>query len=339
MPKALSFLFCLFCIPSVLAQHKVIFINPGYADTNTTGPFWFEVSELMRDAADDLDIDLTIEYANRNHILMKSLVVEAIDTKPDMLILVDEKSVLSQLLLDLPKFDTPIYFLLNRPTDDELAALSSKGLNMSGSVVPNNVQAGKLLAQKLVEKNNGQANIYAIHGDYTTHASIDRQQGITDYISKTNNAKLVAQSVANWSATQAYRQSIGFLNHQKQINIIWSANDAIALGAISALNDNKIRDKVLVGAINWPLKAASEKIDICIGGHVTLGALAMVNIYDIFQQQPLELHQSIAIFTPHTAKTVTFVEQIHSNSLAIDFKKFSKTEQNSEPFSIAALLP
>ena len=101
MLKTVFFIICLFCLPSVFAKQSIIFINPGHADTNVTGPFWFEVSQLMRDAAKDFDLDLTIHYANRNHIEMKSLVANAIKAKPDMLILVDEKSVLTQQLLSL----------------------------------------------------------------------------------------------------------------------------------------------------------------------------------------------------------------------------------------------
>lgn len=116
MLKTVFITICLFYLPGVFAKQSIIFINPGHADTNVTGPFWFEVSQLMQNAAKDFDLDLTIHYANRNHIEMKSLVTKAIKAKPDMLILVDEKSVLTQQLLSLSPVPTPIYFLLNSPS-------------------------------------------------------------------------------------------------------------------------------------------------------------------------------------------------------------------------------
>ena len=89
----------------------------------------------MQNAAKDFDLDLTIHYANRNHIEMKSLVTKAIKAKPDMLILVDEKSVLTQQLLSLSP-PTPIYFLLNSPSKQELKLMSDHGINVAGSMVP-----------------------------------------------------------------------------------------------------------------------------------------------------------------------------------------------------------
>ena len=55
---------------------EIRFINPGFSDSvdsknNNSGNFWFDVSKIMQNEATDLDVTLTIKYANRNHILMK----------------------------------------------------------------------------------------------------------------------------------------------------------------------------------------------------------------------------------------------------------------------------
>ncbi|MCG9708319.1 MULTISPECIES: ABC transporter substrate-binding protein [unclassified Pseudoalteromonas] len=339
MLKTVFFTICLFCLPSVFAKQSVIFINPGHADTNVTGPFWFEVSQMMRDAAKDFDLDLTIHYANRNHIEMKSLVAKAIKAKPDMLILVDEKSVLTQHLLSIEHTSTPIYFLLNRPSEKELKRLIDHGINITGSVVPDNTQAGQLLANKLIENSQQAANVFAINGDYTTHAALDREQGLKQSILTHDNTHITAKTVANWSATQAYRHSLGFFSHQPTINIVWAANDAMALGAIAALDELNKRKEVLVGAINWPLRAVAEKIDVTIGGHVTLGALAVVNIHDLLNKHSSgPIHQKVAIFSQHNEQTLKLVEQIHSDNLAINFRVFSKAHKNALPFSVESLL-
>lgn len=339
MLKTVFIIICLFCLPSVFAKQRIIFINPGHADTNVTGPFWFEVSELMRDAAKDFDLDLTIHYANRNHIEMKSLVANAIKAKPDMLILVDEKSVLTQQLLSLKHISTPIYFLLNRPSEQELKRLIDHGINIAGSVVPDNKQAGQLLAEKLFEQAQHTANILAINGDYTTHAALDREQGLEQSVQAYDNATITAKTVANWSATQAYRQSLGYFSHQPSINMVWAANDAMALGAIAALDELNKRKDVLVGAINWPLRVVAEKIDVTIGGHVTLGALAIVNVHDLLNNYATgTMHHEVAIFSQHNEQTLKLVEQIHSDNLAINFRVFSNSNKNALPFSVESLL-
>ena len=339
MLKTVFFTICLFCLPSVFAKQSIIFINPGHADTNVTGPFWFEVSQLMHDAAKDFDFELTIHYANRNHIEMKSLVAKALKAKPDMLILVDEKSVLTQQLLSMKHISTPIYFLLNRPSEQELKQLIDHGINIAGSVVPDNKQAGQLLADKLIEQTQHAANIFVINGDYTTHAALDREQGLEQSVQTHDNATITAKTVANWSTTQAYRQSLGYFSHQPSINIVWAANDAMALGAIAALDELNKRKDVRVGAINWPLSVVAEKIDVTIGGHVTLGAFALVNIYDLLNKHATgPIHHEVAIFSQHNEQTLKLVEQIHSDNLAINFRVFSKAHVNPLPFCVESLL-
>ena len=133
---------------------EIIFINPGFsnsteANSNKTGDFWFHVSKIMQNAATDLDVTLTIKYANRNHILMKELIQQAINDKPDYLLLVNEKNVTSKYLSKINSNNVPIYFLLNRPSPASLDMLRENGTNIVGSVTPNNRVAGKLFIKLL----------------------------------------------------------------------------------------------------------------------------------------------------------------------------------------------
>ena len=70
---------------------KVVFINPGNVNGDSTGLFWSDVSRFMNATADDLDVELTNIYADRDHIKMKQLANEAISYNPDYFIVVNEK--------------------------------------------------------------------------------------------------------------------------------------------------------------------------------------------------------------------------------------------------------
>ena len=51
---------------------SVVFLNPGFEDrTHSSGEFWVTVSDVMKATADDLGINLAVEYANRDHLLME----------------------------------------------------------------------------------------------------------------------------------------------------------------------------------------------------------------------------------------------------------------------------
>lgn len=330
---------------------EIIFINPGFsnsteANSNKTGDFWFHVSKIMQNAATDLDVTLTIKYANRNHILMKELIQEAINDKPDYLLLVNEKNVTSQYLSKIDSNKVPIYFLLNRPSPASLEQLQKNGVNVVGSITPNNRVAGKSLMQQLYKKFTNKtktpAHTLALLGDYTTPASTLRTQGLMDFLAQTPKVTLTAKEVANWSEQEGYIKTMAYMHQAPEINIIWCANDAIAFGAKRALKQLNMQSQVIVGGINWevPPNNGSE-LDVSIGGHVLLGAYALVNLFDNHTQpkhNPL-LHRTADIFDPLTAENIPLYNAINTTGLAeINFIQFSKTRADWHEFTIENLL-
>lgn len=330
---------------------EIIFINPGSSEhrvssDNITGNFWSKVSKIMQNTAADLNIRLHTEYANRDHILMKQLIRQAIDSKPDYLILVDEKSVTSEYLATINTRNIPIYFLLNQPVSKNLAKLKKQGTNVIGGITPNNHVAGKLLMQELLveyKKNNTQpANILALHGDYSTSASLLRKQGLINYIDQLPSVNLIAEDVANWSESEGFLKTMAYMQLIPEINIIWCANDAIAFGAKRALKKMQKESAVIVGGINWDSPPSDiSAFDISIGGHVLLGAYALINIFDnhaasVQLPQPFK---SVDIFEQLTQKNRPLFDAINTDGLAnIDFSIFSKTHLNSQEFTLENII-
>lgn len=328
----------------------VTFINPGFSqaasEENKTGNFWFKVSTVMHNAATDLDINLNIKYANRNHILMKELIRDAIKNDPDYLILVDEKSVASEFLTKLNTKNVPIYFLLNRPSKEQLAYLRRDGLNIIGSVIPDNYNAGKELAHKLFNKHilasNQPANILALMGDYTTPASIDRTSGLNAFVAQKKNIKLTGKDVANWSEQESYKKTLAFMQLAPEINIIWCANDAIAFGAKRALTKLNKENDVLIGGINWDSPPhGAQPLDVTLGGHVLLGAYALTSIFDHHAniQSHVRGHIKLPIFSHLTNINKPLFTLINQAGLAVvDFRKFSKTSPDWQSFTVDNIL-
>ncbi|TMO97327.1 sugar ABC transporter substrate-binding protein [Pseudoalteromonas sp. S3260] len=330
---------------------EIIFINPGFsnsteANSNKTGDFWFHVSKIMQNAATDLDVTLTIKYANRNHILMKELIQQAINDKPDYLLLVNEKNVTSKYLSKIDSNNVPIYFLLNRPSPASLDMLRENGTNIVGSVTPNNRVAGKLLMQQLYKKftykTTTSAHILALLGDYATPASIMRTQGLMDFLTQTPQVTLTAKEVANWSEQEGFTKTLAYVQQAPEINIIWCANDAIAFGAKRALKQLNIQSQVIVGGINWEVPPnTSSELDVSIGGHVLLGAHAIINLFDNhtdLKRWPL-FHSTNDIFQPLNDTNKPLYNAINANNLAeIDFSQFSKTRPDKVEFTIENLL-
>lgn len=332
-------------------KFSVVFLNPGYPVENTTGCFWTNVTEFMQAAANDLDIKLTTIYAYRNHILMKSLAEEILRHNPDYVILVNEKGIAANIAQQIVQHKVAIFMLLNDLDRTALNAFSDKDKSfIVGSVIPDNYRAGKKLLQRLVERgdslNSGGDSIatqkvLALQGDYSTPASMAREQGFKDALLAFPKLALVDSSVANWSKQQAYQKVKGIMQRSR-IDIIWAANDAMAFGAKAAVKEANLDYPVVIGGINWDVNDEQFPLDISFGGHVTLGAKAMTMLYDIHHKQlPVkQRYINLDIFeSSENAAFLPFVEKLKNKRLAdYDFTLFTGQADNKHQFTIENLV-
>lgn len=76
------------------------------------------------------------------------------------------------------------------------------------------------------------------------------------------------------------------------VNLIWAANDLMAFGAMDAVRENggEPGKEVLFSSINWSPVSLEEmkqgRISAIVGGHFTIGGLAMVILHDYDAADP-----------------------------------------------------
>lgn len=308
---------------------KVTFVNPGFNNDNPTGNFWFNVSNIMNAVAEDTDIELTTLFAERNHILMKELTKQALESDAQYLILVDEKRVITEVLLSSDKPHPNILFLLNSPNKLALERLAAKGFGIKASILPDNYQAGTMLARELVHKANQRNSnkhthsMLAFLGDIATNAATEREQGLLSYTNRASNVTLVDKIDAQWSKQRALELSRGLLRRYRSVDLVWCANDAIAFGVSQAAVELGIRDKLQIGGVNWDNEHDS-KLDVSIGGHVLLGGYLLIELKKL--QLGLVKYigtQKIAIFRPYKQEFAPIYKAIHEDRLRrVDFSQF-----------------
>ena len=324
---------------------KVVFINPGHAQGDATGRFWSNVSKIMQAAADDLNIELISLFANRNHIQMKSLANEALEHNPDYAIIVNEKgSGIAQLKL-FAEHEIPVFALLNGFNDKERESLSeSEQKYLIGSVVPDNRKAGEYLLSELIslhEKNSDSINLLALRGDFASAAAIERAHGLQQVLSAHKQVRLIDYPVANWSKAEAYIKVKGILQRAR-VDIIWSANDPMALGALEAVQDANLSYPVTVGGMNWDETNLNSTLDVSLGGHVVLGAKALAMLADYHQQdiRPCEMNVVIDIFQSSLEGNMSrFLKNLVDDSLhKIDFSRFSQRHPETALFSLETFI-
>ena len=283
---------------------RVVFINPGI----TGEVFWSLVSDTMQAAADQLDIDLTVHYAERNRVMMRELGLAAVAAvpKPDALILVNEEQAGLDLLEASNAQGIPTLMLLNDIVGKDRQIAGEPGGRLShwlGALVPDNFSAGNRMAEALIRfaqekgrlREDGSIPIIALYGDTVTPASIDRNGGLKSVAATNPLLRLEHELTADWDREKARLLTMRALDRAVRLNRrppvgIWAANDPIALGAVEALRAHGLvpgRDVGVVG-LNWSPDALKSIRDTCMlmsdGGHFFGGAWAMVVLRDHFDR-------------------------------------------------------
>ena len=111
-------------------------------------------------------------------------------------------------------------------------------------VVLSSYDSGKQMGEWVTEQLNGQGNVLILTGPQTDQNATDRHRGLLAGLSGSDIVVLDTQA-ADWFETQAQAVTADWLKEFSEIDAILSSNDAMALGAISAIKSAN-RDDILV---------------------------------------------------------------------------------------------
>ncbi len=272
---------------------SVSFINPGKSDED----FWITSDKFTQAAAKNLGINLEVLYAQRNRIYMVKLAEDLSKrkNKPDFVIIVNEKLAAEQMLPILNKSKIKTILIHSDLTDDQKKVLKNPREKLHywiGTIIPDNINAGYLIAEeiyKVAKKKlykNTSFNMIAINGDKVTPVSLEREIGLKKFLNQNKNINLKQTLYAEWNENMAFEQTNIILDRYKNINMLWAANDPIAIGILkSAKGKNRNPGKgVFIGGLNWQKKAILEvkngNLAVTVGGQFMNGACALIVLYD-----------------------------------------------------------
>jgi ABC-type sugar transport system substrate-binding protein len=273
---------------------RVMFVNPGRSDE----VFWDMVSNFMAAAARDLNIDLEVVTAERDHLKMVELALQAAasDNPPDYMILVNEKLAAGKMLDELPA--SIKLMLLNNNLSaqqaDKFGVPRQKKENWIASIYPNHEKAGYDIGTTIIAA-AGQAGypaiaenlgLLAIGGNRATPASVQRMAGLHRAMAARTDIHLYQTIHSQWRRDKAQSQMSGLLRRWPETRLIWAANDPMALGAMDAAikRGRKPGQDVFIGGLNWSGEALERVRDgsmtASVGGHFMQGGWLMVLIHD-----------------------------------------------------------
>ena len=123
------------------------------------------------------------------------------------------------------------------------------------------VEAGHIAAQRIMDVLQGKGNIAVIHGPNGHSAEVQRTEGIKQILAKYPNAKIVVEQTANWDRAQALNLMENWLASGQQIDAVIAENDEMALGALKAIEAAGKQNQISVigiDAIPDALKAVAD---------------------------------------------------------------------------------
>ncbi|GGO65112.1 substrate-binding domain-containing protein [Bowmanella pacifica] len=330
---------------SVLAAESphILFINPGSAEGDQTGVFWATVSQFMLAAAEDLNLQLSIEYADRDRLKLVELLRQGIARRPDYLLLVNENAVLDQHVALLESGGIP-YFLVNN--DFLVAPKQPHPRHYLGALTADLSDTGfQMISALLAEDSRRPLRLLAINGDRHSSSSKARTLGMQRALQQHKDAiQLVYQDFGNWSQNEAYRLANALFSRAVQVDAVWAANDPMAFGAAKAASDAGLQGTIHYVGINWDnIPANIPASYISFGGHVTLGSLALVMLDEHFAglreltpDSPTVLPISVS---NQSAQAQAVIEIMHTKGFAaIDYQQLSRRYRLAPlPMTIASL--
>jgi len=342
MPRLLALL--LLCCAQHAVALSIAFINPGRSDE----AFWVAATQAMQAAAQSLQLQLEVLYAEREPAralqLAREIAARPALQRPDYVILVNEKGTLVANAQTLGGVGIKSFAAFSGLLPQERAQWAPRqGLPLLlGSLEPHAVEAGYLTAKALIVQGlkqglraeDGRVHLLAIAGDRSTPVSIARNEGMRRAVAEAPQAVLDELAFADWKREQAAELMRGLLQRRPQARLVWAGSDQMAFGAMElAQQEGRMPGRdMLYSGINTSAEAMQARIDgrlsALAGGHFMCGAWALLMLYDHhhgrdFADEGLELEQSMfMLFDARSAER--YLARFGKGIRGLDFRPHSK---------------
>jgi ribose transport system substrate-binding protein len=200
---------------------------------------------------------------------LNAKVIQYTPTKPDSI--PEQLSEIEDVTIKKPNavVFVPVDYKAMVPGVEKLNAAGIPVVNITdhlagGKIVAfvgiNDVQVGMTTAESLMKAIGGKGNVVILEGVKGSISSQDRVKGFNDVIKKYPDVKLLASQPGNFQRLNALQVMENLLQSHPQINGVLAANDAMAIGAIEAL-DGASRKAIVVG-----INGTKEAVDAIKAG-------------------------------------------------------------------------
>ncbi len=274
--------------------------------SHMTNAFTMELSDAVKSKAKELGVDLTVFDGGQDVSKQISQVESAIN-QGYAGILIEPASVdgIKPAAEAAKKAGIPLITVNQRITDQELA---------SAYVGANPVEGGELEMRTAAEAIGGKGKVAFLLGPLGSDAQIGRTQGYYNVLKEYPGIEVAYEQSANWRTDEALKLVENWLQTGVELKAIVANNDGMALGALKAVEDAKMLDKIKIYGLDATpdaLAAVKEgRLSATISQSTTeQGMVAMETIVKIVNGEKVPAE----IIVGHTLLDKKAVDQMAKN--------------------------
>lgn len=213
----------------------------GISMLSMQNEFIVNISDEMQKKAEELGAELIIVDAERSPLKQIEQVESFIAQKVDVIIL------------------NPCEYEASSPAVTKALAANIPIVNVNSAtkvqptafVGSNDVESGRIAMKFIAEKLGGKGNIVMIQGLNGQAAQIQREQGAKEIMAQLPGLKMIAEQTAEWDRAKSMDLMQNWIqSYGTKINAVFAHNDEMGLGAVKALQDAGMKDKVIVVSID-----------------------------------------------------------------------------------------
>ena len=168
----------------------------------------------------------------------------------------------------------------------------------------NDEAAGETQMQHVVDLLGGKGNIAVLYGPMGSDGQLIRKQGYDKVLAANPDVKVVFDETANWVTEEALSLVENWLSTGTEINAIVAQNDGMAMGALKAVEDAGLQDKIMVFGVD----AVDDALQAVADGRLT-GTISQ----DASGQGALGVQTMVNLLNGQTVDPVTYTECVWIN--------------------------
>jgi len=313
-------------------------------------PFWQRYVAFQQEAADQLGFELVVVDGQNDGTKMLNGAKDLIARGVDGLIHVGYYDTGRAVIKAAAEADIPVAIADSSPADIEPQTPGYE--NYIAFMGPNDVQAGQAEAQYIIDaamEKGGDVKVFGLEGTLGTSVNEGRVEGLKNAIAESPGAELVGTQTGDFLRENALNVVTNVLQSNPDINVIWNANDDMAIGAIQAVTRDGLTPgtDILVGGMDLNGDAIdaikADELLVSLGGHWLQGGFLAAIMYDSLNGFPVPADEStikLDLLAVDKSNVETFESQFPDGQPTdYDFKSYSPVYDGDAPVTGYVLPP